>query len=111
MDDNAKVSEFLIDISGKSLNRNEAALFYQILSLDRAGKGNGYRCGICGNVIAYAFNQEFNGDPYKDSVTAYCKTCKIKTDPVVFDAYIPPVELALTAVKTAADELMRRTAR
>ena len=106
-----RVSEFLIDINGKSCNRNQAAIFYQLLVLDNEGKGKGYTCGICGNVIGYAFQQEFNGEPYKDSVTAYCKTCKIKTDPFVFDAYIPPVELAMTAVKAAADELMRRTAR
>lgn len=106
------VSECLIDISGKSLSRNEAALFYQRLVLESSGMGTCYECSICGKPVCYAFQTEHGGDPYRDSVTAYCRQCRIKSDPHPFDAYMfSPVLLALTAVQDAVDDLMRRTSR
>jgi hypothetical protein len=109
---NTTVSEFLIDIGGKSLSRNEAALFYQRMMLEASGMGTGYECNICGTPVSYAFQKEHDGDPYRDSVTAYCSQCRIKSAPHSFDAYmLSPVLLAMTAVQDAVDDLTRRTTR
>lgn len=106
------VSEYLIDISGKRLSRNEAALFYQRMVLETSGMGSCYVCSICGKPVSYAFKTEHDGDPYMDSVTAYCLKCRIKSAPHPFDAYMfSPVLLAQTAVQDAVDDLMRRMSR
>lgn len=34
----------------------------------------------CGNPVSYAFQKEHDGDPYRDSVTAYCPQCGAKMD-------------------------------
>lgn len=106
------VSEYLIDISGKALSRNEAALFYQRMLLEMSGMGTGYECNICGKPVNYAFQKEYNGDPYRECVTAYCAQCHIKSAPHSFDAYMfSPVLLAMTAVQDAVDDLTRRASR
>lgn len=91
----------------EKLSFTQAALKYLRIKLMISGKGCKHVCPKCGGNVF--LSTEESSDPYFDTITAYCKTCCIKSDTYYYPKYnFSPIEFAEGALQTSIDDFERR---